>query len=229
MGWKMIYLAQRNPALAPEQFPQAWREHSALGAGCTNVRGKVLSVTQCSRVLEGPPLPGASSDYDGVNLLVLRDLQAATDIWNDAETLAIMRPDEPRVFSTYVREFTLVCQEHVLRDAPRGSCCVMGFLRRRPGMSRDEFERAWAAGAASELNAPAIMGAVRVVHNDVHVEPPPGYDYDGIAEWWFESPERARQALGEQDLRGALPAELAGCADLDRSIFMFTRVTHSRP
>lgn len=105
----------------------------------------------------------------------------------------------------------------------------MGFLRRRPGMSRDEFERAWAAGAASELNAPAIMGAVRVVHNDVHVEPPPGYDYDGIAEWWFESPERARQALGEQDLRGALPAELAGCADLDRSIFMFTRVTHSRP
>ena len=33
MGWKMIYLARRNPALAPEQFPQAWREHSALGAG----------------------------------------------------------------------------------------------------------------------------------------------------------------------------------------------------
>ena len=47
MGWKMIYLAQRNPALAPEQFPQAWREHSALGAGCTNVRGKVLSVAAC--------------------------------------------------------------------------------------------------------------------------------------------------------------------------------------
>lgn len=32
MGWKMIYLARRNPALAPEQFPQAWREHSALVA-----------------------------------------------------------------------------------------------------------------------------------------------------------------------------------------------------
>ena len=106
---------------------------------------------------------------------------------------------------------------------------MVGFLRRRQGMSRDEFQRAWAGGAASELKAAAIAGAVRVVHNDVHVEPPPGYDYDGIAEWWFESPEKARQALGAQDLRHALPADLAGWAELDRSVFMFARVTHSRP
>ena len=72
MAWKMIYLARRNPALAPEDFPQAWREHSALGAGCTNVRDKVKSVRQCSRDLENTPrLPGATADYDGVNLLVL--------------------------------------------------------------------------------------------------------------------------------------------------------------
>lgn len=229
MRWKMIYLARRNPALAPEQFAQAWREHSALGAGCTNVRDKVLSVTQCSRVLEGPPLLGTSSEYDGVNLLALRDLQAATDIWNDAETLAIMRPDEPRVFSTYVREFTLVCHERVLRDAPRGGCCVVGFLRRRQGLSRDEFQHAWAAGAASELKALVLTEAVRVVHNDVHIEPPPGYDYDGIAEWWFESPEKARQALGAGDIRSTLPASLTNVADTEHSVFMFTRVTHSRP
>lgn len=229
MGWKMIYLARRNPALAPEQFAQAWREHSALGAGCTNVRDKVRSVTQCSRVLDAPPLPGASSDYDGVNLLLLRDLQAATDIWNDAETLAIMRPDEPRVFSTYVREFTLVCHERVLRDAPRGACCVVGFLRRRAGSTREQFQRAWALAAQRELEAPALAAAVRVVHNDVHLDPPPGYDYDGIAEWWFESADAARRAFGADDLRRALPAGLAEAAALERSVFMFTRVTHSRP
>jgi hypothetical protein len=229
MGWKMIYLARRNPALAPEQFPQAWREHSALGAGCTNVRDKVLSVTQCSRVLEGPPLPGASSDYDGVNLLALRDLQAATDIWNDAETLAIMRPDEPRVFSTYVREFTLVCQERVLRDAPRGRCCVVGFLRRRPGLTRAGFQQAWAVGEASELKTAGFTEAGRVVHNDVHADPPPGYDYDGIAEWWFESADTARRALDAGDLRSALRPALDGITALDQSVFMFTRVTHSRP
>ena len=113
---KMIYLARRNPALAPEDFAQAWREHSALGAGCSNVRDKVLSVSQCSRVLTLPGLAGAADDYDGVNLLLMRDLQSAADIWNDAQTLATMRPDEPRVFSTYVRNFTLVCAGRILRQ-----------------------------------------------------------------------------------------------------------------
>ena len=75
---KMIYLARRNPVLAPEDFAQAWREHSALGAGCSNVRDKVLSVSQCSRVLTLPGLVGAADDYDGVNLLLMRDLQQCT-------------------------------------------------------------------------------------------------------------------------------------------------------
>jgi hypothetical protein len=78
--------------------------------------------------------PVAATDYDGVNLLVLRDLQAATDIWNDAETLAIMRPDEPRVFSTYVRELHPGLREQVLRDAPRSGVVLVGFLR-RPGLA----------------------------------------------------------------------------------------------
>jgi len=91
--WKMIYLARRNPALAPEDFPQAWREHSALGRQCRNVGERVLSVAQCSRLLD-VPLPGSSADYDGVNLLVLRDRDAATMIWSDPETLAVMRPDD---------------------------------------------------------------------------------------------------------------------------------------
>lgn len=218
--WKMIYLARRNPALRADQFSQAWREHSALGAGCTNVRDKVLSVMQCSRVLDGSPLPGAATDYDGVNLLALRDLQAATDIWNDPETLAIMRPDEPRVFSTYVRHFSLVCRERVLQDQPRGSCCVVGFFKHRTGQT------------SQTLTAAALPGAGRTVLNDVHLPPPDGYDFDVIAEWWYASPESARAALGAQLLAAHLnqsaPA-LALAVKSSASVFMFTQVTHSRP
>ncbi len=148
MGWKMVYLARRNPALAAAEFPQAWREHSALGARCTNVRDKVLSVTQCSRVLEPPPLRGAADDYDGVNLLALRDLQAAADIWSDPETLTIMRPDEPRVFATYVRDFTLVCEERPLRDNPRTTTALIGFLRRSTGRTGADWQR-WMPPAGS--------------------------------------------------------------------------------
>lgn len=230
MSWKMIYLARRNPALAPEQFPQAWREHSALGAGCTNVRDKVLSVTQCSRILEGPALPGAATDYDGVNLLLLRDLQAAADIWNDAETRAIMRPDEARVFSTYVREFTLVCEQQVVRDVPRTGTCLVGFLRRREALNPADWRlRLMQTCPASWMTRSAFAAAGRVVHNAVHLPPPPGYEYDSICEWWFDTPAGARAAVGDIDVRNHLPATLAAIADLPRSVFMFTRVTHSRP
>lgn len=230
MGWKMIYLARRNPALAPEQFPQAWREHSALGAGCTNVRDKVLAVTQCSRVLEEPALPGAATEYDGVNLLVLRDLQAATDIWNDPETLAIMRPDEPRVFSTYVRDFTLVCEEQVLRDAPRSDTCLIGFLRRREHLDAAGWRRFLLEGARQAwMTDGAFATARRVVHNAVQLPPPPGYDYDSIVEWWFDSPQAVRAAFHGRDVREELRQPVGAAAALWRSVFMFTRVTHSRP
>jgi len=230
MGWKMIYLARRNPALAPEQFPQAWREHSFLGAGCTNVRDKVLSVAQCSRILEGPALPGAAQDYDGVNLLSLRDLRAATDIWNDAETLAIMRPDEPRVFSTYVREFTLVCEERPLRDVPRSATCVVGFLRRGAALAAVDWRRGMAeAASVSSLTSGVFASAARVVCNAVHLSPPPGYEYDGIVEWWFDSADTARAAFGGRDVREALAGPVGATTDLAHSVFMFTRVTHSRP
>ena len=54
------------------------------------------------------------------------------DIWNDPETLAVMRPDEPRVFSTYVREFTLVCEERVLRDLTRSVFMFTQVTHSRP-------------------------------------------------------------------------------------------------
>ena len=222
MAWKMIYLARRNPALAAEQFSQAWREHSALGAGCTNVRDKVLSVMQCSRVLQGSTPAGCSTDYDGVNLLQLRDRQAADDIWNDAETLAIMRPDEPRVFSTYVKNFSLVCEAQVLNDQPRGACVLVGFLRRAPGVS----DATWMAAAGS---SPGLAGSGRCVWNRVDAEPPPGYAYDAIVEWWFNTPDAVRAALDPQGVSASLPTALVTAVDDAASLFMFTQVTHHRP
>lgn len=148
--WKMIYLARRNPALAPAAFPQAWREHSALGRQCRNVQDKVLGVAQCSRLLD-LDLPGVSADYDGVGLLQLRDGDAVNGIWSDVDTLAIMRPDELRVFSTYVRGFTLVCHEYPLRDGLRSDCVLYGFLCRRAGLSKVEFDAGWLDGSARWL------------------------------------------------------------------------------
>lgn len=232
MNWKMIYLARRNPALSPEQFPQAWREHSALGRQCRNVGERVRSVTQCSRRLD-VTLPGLATDYDGVNLLGLADREAAHAIWTDPETLAIMKPDELRVFDRYVREFTLVCREELRRDGPRTPVVLHGFLRRRAGLDGAAFDAAWAtADPAAALQAGAFAQAGRIVDNAVVEPPPPGYAYDRIVEWWFDSAEDLRQALGGEaavDPRQALPEALAQRLDLPGSVFLLTQVTHSRP
>lgn len=221
--WKMIYLARRNPALAPEDFPQAWREHSALGRQCGNVRDKVLSVTQCSRVLDRQDaLPGASADYDGVNLLVLRDRQAADAIWDDRETLAIMRPDEPRVFSTYVRDFTLTARETVIVDGPRSDFCVVLFLRTQATPAPDnpflvpDDALAWARSR-------------RLVLNRVEGYRPPGYEFDLIVEAWYDSVEQVAEAFKWRGIWESLPQSLDDCVDRARSVCILTRVTHRRP
>lgn len=220
--WKMIYLARRNPALAAGDFAQAWREHSALGRQCRNVQEKITGVTQCTRLLERVPA-GASTGYDGVNLLRLRDRQAADDIWDDAETLAIMRPDEPRVFDRPVRDFTLVAREQLHRDGPAGQAVLTGFLRRLPRVAPDDFGR-----ALTQAGVPWPQ-ARRVVLNLVEPQRPPGYDFDAIVEWWFHDAEALRAALGTGDLRGALPLLLKVVCDPRTAVFLATAVSHRRP
>lgn len=228
--WKMIYLARRNPQLRAEDFPQAWREHSALGRQCRNVGERVKSVMQCARVLDATLLSGAAQDYDGVNLMQLRDRESAAAIWSDAETLTIMRPDEPRVFSSYVRDFTLVCGEQVLKEGPRGAIGLIGFLCRRADLSIDAFQKAWGGAVAGSLALPGPLAqATRIVHNNVMDLPPPGYAYDAIFECWFDSLETIRQAFDPRDLRTQLPSAMGALLDLSASVFMLTRVTHSRP
>lgn len=221
--WKMIYLARRNPALSPEEFPQAWREHSALGRECRNVQDKVKAVRQCSRVLDRPGVPnGASVDFDGVNLLSLRDREAADDIWNDEETLRIMRPDEPRVFSTYVRDFTLVAREQVLVDGAETEVCLVLFLRAVPGraLSPEDFD--------AKPGSP-WQDARRLVLNTVAGHGPPGYEYDAIVEAWFVSIDAVAAAFGDPSVWACLPADLALKVDVVRSVCLLTHVTHRRP
>lgn len=225
--WKMIYLAQRNPQLSAADFPQAWREHSALGRQCKNVGQRIQAVAQCSRILvHSAPL--LSSHYDGVNLMVLADWEAGQAIWEDPETLSIMRPDEPRVFADYVRNFSLLCKQHVLHNTtaeltpPKiGQVLLVGFLRR---------STTWKGPVAAPPTCPAswmsagFAQAERVVCNTVQDTPPSGYGFQYIVEWWFDSDAAALQAA--RDLPHLLTQSTDGYGN---SIFILTSVTHSRP
>lgn len=224
--WKMIYLARRNPALLPEDFPQAWREHSALGRQCKNVGQRVKAVAQCSRVLQASA-PALSSDYDGVNLMVLAEREAGAMIWTDLETLAVMRPDEPRVFADYVRNFSMLCRQHVVySDLPENSvpqkeqAMLIGFLQKRD---------MWTGAAAVPAACPAqwrsggLHKAQRIVCNVLDEAAPAGYGYRYIVEWWFSSLTDAQAAA--QLLETSAQDEYGW----GESVFMLTQTTHSRP
>lgn len=224
-SWKMIYLAKRNPQLAPHEFEQAWREHSALGRQCRNVQDKVLGVTQCTSLLSmgtSKHLNGIYAQADGVNLLQIRDLQVASDIWNDPETQAIMKPDELRVFDRYVRDFTLVAQEDVVVNAPAGKAVLIGFLTAVDKQSEAALRQALLA--SSNWNA-----GQRLVLNRVQTERPVGYNYDAIVEWWFEDTPQLLERLGAIDVSAQLQTRIGPWCDLQTSIVMATQVTHRRP
>ncbi|MBS0509510.1 MAG: EthD domain-containing protein [Proteobacteria bacterium] len=221
-SWKMIYLARRNPRLAAEEFPQAWREHSALGRNCRNVQQRVQGVTQCVRLLTGLP-PDASTAYDGVNLLRLRDRESADAIWSDPETLATMRPDEPRVFDRYVRECALVAREQVLQQGPTGDAVLLACLKRRAAVAPADFERALA------LPGRPWDGVQKTVLNLVQPERPAGYDWDAIVECWFPDAARMSRSIAGRRLTDALPVLYRTVCDFSASVFLPTRVSHRRP
>ncbi len=224
-SWKMIYLAKRNPRLAPCEFAQAWREHSALGKQCRNVQDKVLGVTQCTSILSmgiAQPLQGIYADADGVNLLQIRDLQVATDIWNDPETQAIMKPDELRVFDRYVRDFTLVAKEEVVVNEPAGQAVLVGFLSQ---LSKGTEQRlGQALFDFSQWNF-----SKRLVMNKVQPNRPSGYNYDAIVEWWFDDTAQLLLCINQTDVQTQLQNAIGALCNLQSSVFMATQVTHRRP
>ena len=228
--WKMIYLARRNPQLAAADFAQAWREHSALGRQCVNVQERVRGVTQCVRIFDGTWPEDASVDYDGVNLLLLRDRSSADAIWTDKETLAIMRPDEPRVFDRYVREFTLVAREQVLLQhaCPQGnvgSAVLVAFVRRAAAMACEEFQRT----LSQALLAPTWHNVRCVTVNWVKPERPAGYDFDAIVEWWFADADTMATQLAGSALHSQLPPAWGQACDRSATVWMPTQVSHRRP
>jgi hypothetical protein len=224
-SWKMIYLAKRNPQLAATEFEQAWREHSALGKQCRNVQDKVLGVAQCTSVLSmgiANTLSGIHTQADGVNLLQIRDLQVASDIWHDPETQAIMKPDELRVFDRYVREFTLVAQEDVLVNVPSGQSVLVGFISELPTDATTNFRMALADFSNWNFGQ-------RLVVNKVQADRPAGYNYDAIVEWWFEDTHQMLQRLNQEAVQLQLQNAMGHLCNLNQSVFMATQVTHRRP
>jgi hypothetical protein len=214
---KTIYLAKRNPGTTYEEFVENWRQHAVLSGSFPEVGKRFDSVIQCKRVQAelGAEL-GLTQEFDGANLLGLRTLFDAVDVYNQ-EGIPTLRIDERRVFSDYVSESSLTGLEHVLLDGDGGNVVVLDLVGRRPGTDLRAFLLAWSGEYARSLMATEAFGrhVRRYVHNQIVLPSPPGWGYDGIAELWFDDVAAATAYLAEtRDQQPVHPGVTPGFATM---------------
>jgi hypothetical protein len=230
MDYKLIYLARRNPEIAPEDWPRAWRSHAVFASQFPVIGARISSLFYCSRVFE-PALdgaafdpPGASRDYDGAAIVASPSAEGLGGELKPEDRERIFE-DERRVFAGLTPSFSFHCQESLVRGGAQGAAAVVRFLARRPGTTREAFLARWAEHAEVAGQA---GGTTRYVQNRLTEEPPPGYPFDGIEESWFAGEEEATRAFEGQGFAAA-SADLAAFCDPDRSVTLLTRVIHRWP
>lgn len=185
---KTIYLAKRNPGTSYDEFVANWRQHAALSGSFPEVGRRFDSVIQCKRVLSDLADDlGLTQEFDGANLLGLRSLFDAVDVYNQ-EGIPALRIDEKRVFSDYVSESSMTGVEQVLQEGERGQVVVLDLVSRRPGTDLRSFLLSWTGDYAQAVMSSATFGlhVRRYVHTQIVLPTPPGWGYDGIAELWFD-------------------------------------------
>lgn len=228
MSIKRIYLTRRNPAIPAEEFPREWRRHAALAASFSNVKGRYSRVAQCTKFDAAGVAP--ANDYAGVALLWMPSLEIALEVNTDPDVIERLRPDEVRVFGMEVVNCAMFTQEEVLLDTQRPSgVVVIEFLRRAPGSTPEAFRQAWQAhGARTVARTPTDAGVSRLAHDLVVRTPPPGYEFDGVCETWFDSEPAALAHLAPGGAWERIAHEReAYCAAGGGTVVMPTRVTHA--
>jgi hypothetical protein len=234
MDYKMIYLAQRNPAVAPQAWPRAWRSHAAYAATFPVLGAQIKGLFYCSRIFDptlgGEPaiLPGASRDHDGVAVV---SSPHGVEVGGTLapEDRARILEDELRVFRVHTPNFTFRCEEVLVEGGSPGPAAVFRFLARRPQDSPETFLARWTAEQAPLAIAAATRsgGLVRYVHDRMREPPPPGYPFDGISEAWFATTEDAVRFAARET--GPDLDHLASLCDPARSVALATQVIHGWP
>jgi uncharacterized protein (TIGR02118 family) len=97
-------------------------------------------------------------------------------------------------------------------------------------MSRTEFLANWRdRHAPLVLTVPAAEKLVRSYRqNHVFRETPPGYEYDGVGELWFEDANDALALLRDPVWRGRIGGDLAAITEPAAATTLLIEVTHRK-
>ena len=188
---KLIVYFKRREEMEVEPFQEYWRtRHAEVVRGLPGLRRYVQSHTLLSGYRKGEPA------YDGIAEVWFDDVDAIRALDGTA-ALEAVQADEAKFIDRSTMK-TLLTGEHVVKDGgdlPDGCVKNVEFVRRRPDLEVDAFQRYWRevhGPLASEI--PVIL---RYVQSHCR---PGGYaggrrpPCDGVAITWFESTDAMRES-----------------------------------
>jgi uncharacterized protein (TIGR02118 family) len=185
---KVVTYLKRRPGMAVDEFQAYWRtRHPEVVTRLPGLRRYVQSHTRPSAYRAGEPV------YDGI-AEVWADSTDALRAMTRSPGYAAVQEDEAR-FIDRAAMGILVTEEHVVLGgaAPADGVKNVEFVRRRPGMGVDEFQRYW-----REVHGP-LAARIPVLRRYVQshtrrsaYEGGRAPAWDGVAITWFDSTDAMR-------------------------------------
>ena len=187
---KLVVYFKRRAGMEVEPFQEYWRtRHAEVVRGLPGIRRYAQSHTLLAGYRRGEPA------FDGIAEVWFDDVDAIRAL-DGTDALRAVQEDEARFIDRSTMR-TLVTDEHLIKDGdpPDGGVKNVEFVRRRPDLGVEEFQRYWRethGPLASEI--PVI---VRYVQSHCRRggyasgrQPP----CDGVALTWFASTDAMRES-----------------------------------
>jgi hypothetical protein len=211
---KLIYLAERNPALDRAGFTARWRRHGSLGMSLPRWRN-VARYVQCDPL---PELAGTSG-CDGVALVWYHSEATRLRHVSDRDAREVMQRDEAETSARPVREFSVLTEEDTVIPEPDGPLKLFLVLRRAAACPPETFAAAWRGHAAMlAARLATVPGGAGYRRNATRPDSRGiglGLDCDGIEEISFaERGLDGARALADWAVRHSPLATVAGIAPL---------------
>ena len=192
---KAVAFFKRRSGMAIDEFQDYWlTRHPDVVTKLPGVRRYVQSHTRAAAYRTAEPI------YDGIAELWFDDSGAMRALRDTAE-MAAVQADEARFIDGSTMGL-IITDDHVVKDGPvaAGAVKSVGFVKRKPGMAVEAFQRHWL-----EVHGPlgaAIPGMRRYVQSRTRLA---AYDrgreptWDGIATIWFGDSTALRAATTTPD------------------------------
>lgn len=187
---KAVAFFKRRAGMDVEEFQVYWlTRHPEVVTKLGGVRRYVQSHTRLGAYRNGEPV------YDGTAELWFEDT-AAMRALRDTLEMAAVQADEARFIDRSTMGL-IITDDHVVKDGPAlpGMAKAVGFVRRKPGMPVEAFQRHWRdvhgpLGAAIPTVRRYVQSHTRLAAYDRGREPA----WDGIAIVWFDDSAALRAA-----------------------------------